>query len=71
MRHRFVDDLPCRNTFLALALKKYPKIDFKIFRFYLNMLYFLIFLKIFVTDFVFIKDNIYFGVPNNRPPLDY
>ena len=42
--------LPCRNGFLAIALKKYVKTDVEVFRFCLTLLDFLVFLIIFGQD---------------------
>ena len=39
------------NKFLALVLKKYAKTDIKVFRFCLNFVDFIIFLKIFCARF--------------------
>ena len=48
-----MSSLPCRNKFLALALKKYAKIDIRVLRACLNLLDFLIFAKVFYKGLQF------------------
>ena len=49
MAHSLMPSLSSRNKFWALALKIYAKTDIKIIRFYLALLDFYIFLKVFFT----------------------
>ena len=49
MAHSLMPSLSCRKDFWALALKIYAKTDIKIIRFYLALLDFYIFLKVFFT----------------------